>query len=180
MVGRRDNPRHPIVTVDITDRRLGLPSPPPRDERTDTATSSPDRCELYEMMRDAFGEPLATFIGRIPSMDSSDVATEQDVDNMAIQLRGEMVVLGGEMGGKIAGSRREPRDEIAELHRELRDEMAELHCELHGEMGHRRGAMLGQFSELRAEFQASSRHTGVTKFAAAVSIWLNFCLPNVL
>jgi len=141
------------------------------------ATSSPDRFELYEMMREAFGEPLAAaFIGRIPSMDTSDIATKQNVDNMAIQLRGEMAGLRSELHGDMADLRSELHGEMVNLRSELHGEMTELR----GEMGDLRGAMLGQFSELRAEFRSSSRHTLVTIIAAAVSIWLSFYLPNVL
>ena len=115
------------------------------------AATEPDRYEIYEMMRQAWGEPLATvMIRRVPLMDLTQLATKQDVDNMAIQLRGEMSELRGEMS-------------------ELRGEMAELRAEMRGEM-----------AELRAEFRASSRHTMVTIIAAAVSIWLTFYLPQVL
>ena len=127
--------------------------------------SSTDRFALYEMMKEAWGEPLANaFIEKIPPMASSDIATGHDVENAAVPLRGEM----------------------AELRGELRGEMAELRGELRGEMGELRGELLGgfaelrgEFAELRAEFRASTRHTVVTIVAAAVSIWLTLYLPAV-
>ena len=121
--------------------------------------SGTDRFALYEMRREAWGEPLATALTeQIPPMASSDIATKQDVDNLAVQLRGEM----------------------SELRGELRGEMSELRGEIRGEMTALRGELLGQFAELRGEFRASSRHTLVTIVAAAASIWLSFYLPAVL
>ena len=121
--------------------------------------SDADRFALYEMMKAAWGTPLATaLIEHIPPMDTSQIATKQDVENLAIQLRGEM----------------------AELRGDLRGEMAELRGELRGEMAALRGELLGAFSELRGEFRASTRHTLVAIIAAAVSIWLSFYLPSVL
>ncbi len=115
------------------------------------SATEPDRYEIYEMMREAWGEPLATvMIRRVPPMDLAQLATKQDVDHMAIQLRGEMAELRGELKGEMS---------------ELRGEMSEVR---------------GEMSELRAEFRASSRHTIVTIIAAAVSIWLTFYQPQVL
>jgi len=86
------------------------------------ATTEPDRYEIYEMMREAWGEPLATvMIRRVPLMDLTQLATKQDVDNMAIQLRGEMAELRGEM---------------AELRAEMRGEMAELRAEFRASSRH--------------------------------------------
>lgn len=117
--------------------------------------SGTDRFALYEMMREAWGEPLATALTeQIPPMASNDIATKQDLDNLAVQLRGEMAELRGELRG-----------EMSELRGELRGDFAELR---------------GEFAELRGEFRASSRHTLVTLIAAAVSIWLSFYLPTVL
>ena len=111
-----------------------------------------DRFALYEMMREAWGEPLASaLIEAIPPMAPDDIATKQDIEHLAVELRGEM----------------------AELRGELRGEMAELRGELRGEMAALRGELVG-------EFRASSRHTLVTIVAAAVSIWLSFYLPAVL
>lgn len=119
------------------------------------ATSTPDRFALYEMMKEAWGEPLASgLIGRIPPMDSTDIATKQDVENSAVLLRGEMA--------------------------ELRGEMSELRAELRGEMSELRADLRGGLAELRAEFRASSRHTIVTIIAAAASIWLSFYVPQVI
>jgi len=143
-------------------------------------TSSPDRFALYEMMRDAWGEPLATALtGRLPPMDLSDIATKQDVEHSSVLLRGEMSELRGEMRGEMSELRGEMRGEMSEL----RGEMKELRAELRGEMTELRGEMSelrGEMSELRAEFRASSRHTIITIVAAAVSIWLTFYLPQVL
>jgi hypothetical protein len=126
------------------------------------ATSTPDRFALYEMMKEAWGEPLASgLIGRIPPMDITDIATKQDVENSAVLRRGEMAELRGEM---------------SEFRAEMRGEMSELRAELRGGIAEMRGGM----AELRAEYRASSRHTMVTIIAAAVSIWLTFYLPNVL
>jgi hypothetical protein len=123
------------------------------------ATSTPDRFALYEMMKEAWGEPLASgLIGRIPPMDITDIATKQDVENSAVLLRGEM----------------------AELRGELRGEMSELRAELRGEMSELRAELRGGMAELRADFRSSSRHTIVTIIAAAVSIWLTFYLPHAL
>ena len=72
--------------------------------------SSTDRFALYEMMRDAWGEPLATaFIEMMPPMASSDIATKQDVENLGVQLRGEMAELRGELRGEMAALRGEFR-----------------------------------------------------------------------
>lgn len=121
-----------------------------------------NRFTLYEMMRSAWGEPLATaLVEHLPPMAPADIATRHDLDRLATQLRGEMAELRGEM---------------AELRGELRGEMAELR----GEMSAIRAEVLGGLAELRAEFRSSSRHTIVTIVAAAVSIWLTFYLPNVL
>ena len=128
--------------------------------------SGTDRFALYEMMREAWGEPLATALTeQIPPMASSDIATKQDVDNLAVHLRGEMSELRGELRG-----------EMSELRGEIRGEMTALRGELLGPFSEVRG----EFAELRGEFRASSRHTLVTIVAAAVSIWLSFSLPAVL
>jgi chorismate synthase len=72
--------------------------------------SSTDRFALYEMMRDAWGEPLATaFIEMMPPMASSDIATKQDVENLGVHLRGEMAELRGELRGEMAALRGEFR-----------------------------------------------------------------------
>ena len=61
------------------------------------STSSPDRVALSEMVRDAWGQPLATALtGRLPPMDLSDIATKQDVEHSPILLRGEMAELRAE------------------------------------------------------------------------------------
>ncbi len=72
--------------------------------------SSTDRFALYEMMRDAWGEPLATaFIETMPPTASSDIATKQDVENLGVHLRGEMAELRGELRGEMAALRGEFR-----------------------------------------------------------------------
>jgi chorismate synthase len=72
--------------------------------------SSTDRFALYEMMRDAWGEPLATaFTEMMPPMASSDIATKQDVENLGVHLRGEMAELRGELRGEMAALRGEFR-----------------------------------------------------------------------
>lgn len=69
--------------------------------------SSTDRFALYEMMKAAWGEQLATAVlEALPPMASSDIATKQDIENMAVQLRGEMAELRGEMAalrGELVG-----------------------------------------------------------------------------
>jgi hypothetical protein len=49
-------------------------------------------------------------------MASTDIATKQDLENLAIQLRGEMAELRGEMRGEFAHL----RGEFAELRGEFR------------------------------------------------------------
>ena len=72
------------------------------------------------MMKDAWGEPLASaLLEQLPPMASTDIATKQDLENLAIQLRGEMT--------------------------ELRGEMSELRGELRGEMTALRGELIGEF-----------------------------------
>jgi hypothetical protein len=70
-------------------------------------TTSTDRFALYEMMKAAWGEQLATaLIGAIPPMAPTDIATKQDIENLAVQLRGEMSELCGEMAalrGELIG-----------------------------------------------------------------------------
>lgn len=84
--------------------------------------SSTDRFALYEMMKDAWGEPLATaFIEKIPPMAHSDIATRHDVEHLGVQLRGEMSELRGEM---------------SELRGELRGEMAALRGEFRASTRH--------------------------------------------
>ena len=79
--------------------------------------SGTDRFALYEMMREAWGEPLATALTeQIPPMASSDIATNQDIENLAVQLRGEMSELRGELRGEMS----ELRGEFAELRGEFR------------------------------------------------------------
>ena len=79
--------------------------------------SGTDRFALYEMMREAWGEPLATALTEhIPPMASSDIATKQDIENLAVQLRGEMSELRGELRGEMS----ELRGEFAELRGEFR------------------------------------------------------------
>lgn len=79
--------------------------------------SGTDRFALYEMMREAWGEPLATALTeQIPPMASSDIATKQDIENLAVQLRGEMSQLRGELRGEMS----ELRGEFAELRGEFR------------------------------------------------------------
>jgi hypothetical protein len=48
-------------------------------------------------MKDAWGEPLVSaLLEQLPPMASTDIATKQDVDNLAIQLRGDLAELRGE------------------------------------------------------------------------------------
>ena len=83
--------------------------------------SGTDRFALYEMMREAWGEPLATALTeQIPPMASSDIATKQDIENLAVQLRGEMSELRGELRGEMSELRGELRGEFAELRGEFR------------------------------------------------------------
>src|SRR5690606_13250544 len=83
--------------------------------------SGTDRFALYEMMREAWGEPLATALTeQIPPMASSDFATKQDIENLAVQLRGEMSELRGELRGEMSELRGELRGEFAELRGEFR------------------------------------------------------------
>ena len=114
------------------------------------ATASPDRFELYEMMKEAWGEPLAAaFIERVPRMDINDIATKQDVENSAILLRSEMVELRADLRGEMVELRGELRGEMAQLRAELRGEMAELRGELRGELAALRGELVGEFGRRR-------------------------------
>lgn len=71
-------------------------------------TTRSDRFALYEMMRDAWGEPLASaLIEAIPPMAPDDIATKQDIENLAVQLRGEVSELRGELRGEMAALRGE-------------------------------------------------------------------------
>jgi hypothetical protein len=84
--------------------------------------SRTDRFALYEMMREAWGDRLASaLIEQIPPMATSDIATRQDVENLGVQLRAEMAELRGEM---------------AELRGDLRGEMAELRGEFRASSRH--------------------------------------------
>ncbi len=76
-------------------------------------TPDSDQLELYGMMKDAWGDRLASAVyDRLPPMDSSDIATKADIDRLAVQLRGEMSELRGEMS--------ELRGELAALRGEFR------------------------------------------------------------
>jgi hypothetical protein len=53
-------------------------------------------------------------------MASTDIATKQDLENLAIQLRGEMAELRGELRGEMAELRGDLRGEFALLRGEFR------------------------------------------------------------
>ena len=81
-----------------------------------------DRFALYEMMRAAWGEPLASaMMQAIPPMAPDDYATKQDIEHLAVQLRGEMSELRGEM---------------SEMRGELKGEMAALRGEFRASSRH--------------------------------------------
>ncbi|MAT06630.1 MAG: hypothetical protein CL424_16455 [Acidimicrobiaceae bacterium] len=74
------------------------------------------------MMRDAWGEPLASaLIEAIPPMAPDDYATKHDIEHLGVQLRGEMSELRGEM---------------SELRGELKGEMAALRGEFRASSRH--------------------------------------------
>ena len=71
------------------------------------ATGS-DRLALYGMMKDAWGEELASaLLEQLPPMANTDIATKQDLENLAVQLRGEMSELRGELRGEMSELRGE-------------------------------------------------------------------------
>jgi len=70
-----------------------------------------ERRELYGALEQMLGHvPASTLMDLLPPVGWGDVARRSDVDNLRIELRGEM----------------------AELRAELRGEIAELRAELHG------------------------------------------------
>ena len=129
------------------------------------------------MMKEACGEPLAAgLIGRMPPVHITDIATEQDVENSAVLLRGEMAELRGEMSELLS----DLRGEMSELRSELRSGMPELRSQFRGDLTDLRAELRSGKAELRGEFRVSSRHTMVTIIAASVSIWLTFHVPHVI
>lgn len=83
--------------------------------------SGSDRLALYGMMKEAWGEPLASaLLEQLAPMASTDIATKQDLENLASQLRGEMAELRGELRGEMAELRGEMRGEFALLRGEFR------------------------------------------------------------
>ncbi len=80
-----------------------------------------DRFALYEMMRAAWGEPLASaMMQAIPPMAPDDYATKQDIEHLAVQVRGEMSELRGELKGEMSELRGELKGEMAALRGEFR------------------------------------------------------------
>ena len=79
-------------------------------------TKDDDR-RLREILDDRLGpDGTDLLLNRLPERPVSDFATRDDVQAMAMVLRGEMAELRGDMG--------ELRGEMAELRSELRAEMA--------------------------------------------------------
>lgn len=115
------------------------------------AASQEQRIALYDKIRDEWGERYAlAFIEIVPPMDADQIATEQDVENATILLRGEM----------------------AELRGELLFEMGKLRSEF--------GDLRGEFGDLRGEFRAHARNTTITMLTGLVTIWLTVVVPHLL
>ena len=137
--------------------------------------------ELYDKLREVIGsEPAATSMEILPPMSSSDIATTNDVEHVAVALRGDMAELGSELRGEMTELRSDMRTEMTELRTDLTGQMIEVRSDLRGEMHLEFGALRADFGALRGEFRASTRHTIITIVAAALTIWLTFYVPTVL
>ena len=101
----------------------------------------PDRRSLYDALAEALGDGQAdTLMKLLPTHPLADMATRDDVNSLAVALRGEMALGFGAVDGQFG----EIRGEMAEL----RGEMAELR----GEMAETRGEIGNLSGDLRAEF----------------------------
>jgi predicted nuclease with TOPRIM domain len=97
------------------------------------------RIELYEQLSVLVGAEAARTSFELLPPAGRDVATSDDIDHLARDLRAGMTQLRSDLRGEMA---------------ELRREMTELRGDLHGEMAERRGEMIGSRGELRGELQA--------------------------
>ena len=105
----------------------------------------PARRSLYDALADAIGDGQAdTLMNLLPAHPLADMATRDDVNSLAIAVRGEMAELRGELRGEMAlgfGA-------VDRQFGEIRGEMAELR----GEMAETRGEIGNLSGDLRAEF----------------------------
>lgn len=83
------------------------------------------------------GEEVTDILmAHLPPVGWADVATRQDLDNLATVLRAEMAALRAEFTAELA-TRLEPlatREELDRLATSLRGEMSTLRAEMHGEI----------------------------------------------
>jgi predicted nuclease with TOPRIM domain len=115
------------------------------------------RIELYEQLSVLVGaEATRTLFELLPPA-GRDVATSDDIDHLARDLRAEMTQLRSDLRGEMTELRGDLRGEMAELRGDLRGEMTELRgemTELRGGMAELRGEMTGSRGEFRGELQA--------------------------
>jgi chromosome segregation ATPase len=108
------------------------------------------RIELYEQLSVLVGaEATRTLFELLPPA-GRDVATSDDIDHLARDLRAEMTQLRSDLRGEMTELRGDLRGEMAELRGDLRGEMTELR----GGMTELRGEMTGSRGEFRGELQA--------------------------
>ena len=102
------------------------------------------------------GEEVTDILmAHLPPVGWADVATKQDLGNLATVLRAEMTALRAELTAELA-TRLEPlatREELDRLSTSLRGEMSTLRAEMHGEIAELRG----EIAELRRSVATLTR-----------------------
>ena len=130
-------------------------------------------------MKDKIGPTGADLLlEALPPMDTSQIATKTDVDNVRIELRGEMSELRGEFA-ELRGEFAELRGEMATEFASVRSEMTTEFASVRGEVSDLRSELLVAVGNLHSDFKLSTRNTIITIIAAAITIWLTFYVPAV-
>lgn len=141
------------------------------------------RLQLHDIMKDKIGATGADLLLEALPVDATQLATKTDVDNVRIELRGEMSELRGEFAelrGEMVGEFAAVRGEMAAEFAEMRGEMATEFADVRGEISELRTELLVAVAGLSADLKMSMRNTIITIVAAALTIWLTFYVPEVM
>ncbi|HVF73682.1 MAG TPA: hypothetical protein VM938_01430 [Acidimicrobiales bacterium] len=106
------------------------------------AVSEQARRRLYDYLEAQMGEELAaTLMNSLPPAGWGDVATKQDLDNLHVLMRSDLIALAHQLRGETAEHVGALREEMAQMKGELREEMAQMKGELRTEIADLRGEM---------------------------------------
>jgi hypothetical protein len=125
------------------------------------------RRRVHARLEELMGAEMADAVMEMfPPAGWRGVATRDDVERVAAELRGEVRGDIGELRGELRGGLAKAHGEIAELRGELRSGLAKAH----GEIAQLRGEVAGVRGELRAEIRATALRLLMAHVASVVAI----------